>query len=199
MKSKGELLVDSCKAGLSYFDGISSEALVDMRKMTSKERLKALRVKEAEIQRNYEYQIAELETREEIARIENETKIRLSELETQRVRIAEQSKCLQKLIEAAETSYKTKFDFFTAQLKSAENFFLPQLESISLELKDLHQQRDRAIGNQELFILLQSQISYLSKEKNEINERYMKIQSDLTYAANISKLELNTSIKGLLI
>ena len=187
--------IDSCNTAMSFFDGISKKGqrdfLTDMRKMTHKERVK-------EIQCRFEYQLAKLETQIEIARIENDAKIRLSELETQRVRIVEQSKCFQKLIEVAEASYKTKFEFFTAQLKSAENFFLPQLESINLELKNLNQQRDRALGNQDLFMLLQNQISRLSKEKTALNENYMKIQSDLTYAASISKLEVNTSVKGLL-
>ncbi len=130
--------------------------------------------------------------------ISSAEKIRLAEIETVQLKITEQSKCLQKILDVVQGSYDRKFDFYETQLKSCMDFFLPQINLMNEELKILTQQRNMSYNNQDIFMIVQKQITSLTRCRNEINDRYMKIQSDLTFAASMAKLELKESFNALL-
>ena len=130
--------------------------------------------------------------------ISSAEKIRLAEIETVQLKITEQSKCLQKILDVVQSSYDRKFDFYETQLKSCMDFFLPQINLMNEELKILTQQRNMSYNNQDIFMIVQKQITSLTRCRNEINDRYMKIQSDLTFAASMAKLELKDSFNALL-
>ena len=137
----------------------------------------------------YNLQLAQI--RREEAEIQAQKELAIAEMEnkTEQFRIAEQSKCLQKALDVALASYNRKLDFYAAQLKSCDDFFRPQIASMHEEIHHLESKIDEAFGDTKKYVLLQKRLNRLNEYCDEVNSKYMKLQSDLTTAVKLAQLE----------
>lgn len=217
---------EAINTGSKIFEIISKkgprEFLTEVGKMNCELKLKQLEVSESEMRERaaYERTLVNANARQNIAQIENtakvdiarmkaqtkiieqkinaDTKIRLAEIKTEQLRITEQSKILQKVLEISKAAYDKKMDFYDAQLKSCKEFFEPQIKMIAEELIVLNRQLKQSYDNQKLFVGIQSQIDDLERYKAEINRRYAAINRDLTYAVQMTKIEASNPSAGFL-
>lgn len=107
----------------------------------------------------------------------------------ERLRITEQSKCLQHALDVALAAYARKVDFYKAQLESCDNFFRPQIQAMQDEIKFLENKKDESIGDMDKYILISKRIDRLSEYCDKINNKYMTFHDNLTAAVKLAQLE----------
>ena len=170
----------------------------------NKYRLAALdmqnRVDLANIKAESEYRQAELAGKIRLASetIAAQKEIRIEEEKTRQLRIQEQSKLLQKILEVVQDAHNKELESNEAKLKFCMDFFYPQIEVFNQEIKVLNEQHDSS-ENQEVRSLALSQISKLERARDEINDKVERIMSKLEASERLSKLEFNDSIRRLII
>ena len=141
------------------------------------------------MEHQYNLQIAEIQKEEAEILARKELQIAEIENETARIRIMEQSKCLQKALDVALASYNRKIDFYEAQLKSCDDFFKPQIAAMHQEIRNLEGKLDLAFGDTKQYILIQKQITRLTDYCDEVNAKYLKLHGELTTAVKLAQLE----------
>lgn len=217
---------EAINTGVKLFEMVSKkgprEFLTNIGKMNLELKVKELEFSESEMRERYAYEktVVNANVRQNIAQMENATKvgiakidaqtkiiidenrnyakIRLAEIKTDQLRITEQSKILNHILDISKAAYDRKMDLYEAQLKSCKEFFEPQIKMITEELFVLKQQLKQFYDNQKLFVEIQSQIQDLERLQSETNRKYAAINRDLTYAVQMARIEINNSVSGLL-
>lgn len=116
---------------------------------------------------------------------------RANELNAQieRLKITEQSKCLQHALDVALAAYTRKVDFYQAQLESCDNFFRPQIQAMQDEIKMLENKKDECMNDADKYILISKRIDRLSEYCDKINDKYMTFHDNLTTAVKLAQLD----------
>ena len=120
----------------------------------------------------------------------------LEELKTEQLRIKEQSKCFQKLIDNVKEAYDKKFDFYESQLKFCMEFFYPQIQSLDQRIAVLTEQYNSNFENQEAHMMVHRQLKRLERARSDINDKVENIVANLTTASKLAKLEFGNSVSG---
>lgn len=107
----------------------------------------------------------------------------------ERLRITEQSKCLQHALDVALAAYTRKVDFYQAQLESCDNFFRPQIQAMQDEIKVLENKKDESMNDMDKYILISKRIDRLSEYCDKINDKYLTFHDNLTAAVKLAQLE----------
>lgn len=221
----GELInmqIDACNTAVDFIDTISKKGTRDFVTQIGKLDLKAkeIQLKEHELQCQYEttvleennkYRLAALEAESEYSQAELAGKIRLAsetiaakkeirieEEKTKQLRIQEQSKLLQKILEVVQGAHNKELESTETKLKFCMDFFYPQIQSFTREIEVLKEQYNSNFENQEAHMLVYSQIRQLERARDDINEKVERIIAKLDANERLSKLEFNDTIRSLI-
>lgn len=213
----GELInmqIDACNTAVDFIDTISKKGTRDFVTQIGKLNLKAKELQcqyeTTVLEENNKYRLAALEAESEYRQAELAGKIRLAsetiaakkeirieEEKTRQLRIQEQSKLLQKILEVVQDAHNKELESNEAKRKFCMDFFYPQIEVFNQEIKVLNEQHDSS-ENQEVRSLALAQISKLERARDEINDKVERIMSKLEVSERLSKLEFNDSIHRLI-
>lgn len=138
----------------------------------------------------------ESDTQIQKVKIKAGKEIQIEGLKTEQLRIKEQSKCFQKLIDSVQEAYDKKFDFYESQLKFCMEFFYPQIQSLDQKIAVLTEQYSSNFENQEAHMMVFEQIQRLGNARDEINDKVESIVANLTTASKLAKLEFGNSVSG---
>lgn len=217
-----DMQIDACNTAVNFFETNLSKGQRDFVTQMGKLSLKAkeIQLKEDELQTKYDiaemkennkFRLATIDFRRDemeaqtklgIARskveIAAEKEIHLEGLKTEQLRIKEQSKCFQKLIDNVQEAYDKKFDFYKSQLKFCMEFFYPQIQSLDQKIAVLTEQYSSNFENQEAHMMVHKQLKRLERARSDINDKVESIVANLTTASELAKLEFGNSVSGYL-
>ena len=130
--------------------------------------------------------------------IEADREIKLEELELKKYFIDSYKSCIEKIVETTSQMHKDDLEFYKEQERHFLDFYKPQIERIQNEISKLEDIRNKAFddNNQEIFVMLQQQISECTVKIDKINNRFNELQTVYTALSqnrrelSIPKIEL---------
>lgn len=152
-------------------------------------RIRELECEEQRIRAQVEAYRAVEHEKTERERIVMEEKANELNAQIERLRITEQSKCLQHALDVALAAYNRKVDFYQAQLESCDNFFRPQIQAMQDEIKFLESKKDESMNDMDKYIVISKRIDRLSEYCDKVNDKYMTFHDKLTAAVKLAQLE----------
>lgn len=152
-------------------------------------RIRELECEEQRIRAQVEAYRAVEHEKTERERIVMEEKANELNAQIARLRITEQSKCLQHALDVALAAYNRKVDFYQAQLESCDNFFRPQIQAMQDEIKFLENKKDESMNDMDKYIVISKRIDRLSEYCDKVNDKYMTFHDKLTAAVKLAQLE----------
>lgn len=183
------------RTGLKVFDNFTSymSKVEDHRFEINREELQN---QKDFVQKQFDYEMAQINADLEKKKIEATTIQSAMDLEkeidrqkTERFKIEKQFELISKLFDTALDAYKCKLDFYKAQLKSCDNFFIPQMQSLESDIKILNM--EIAKSDERMFRLIEER-DRLEHYRDEINGKYLLFQKRLTTAVRSLEIDMQT-------
>lgn len=162
----------------------------------SKERQLQIQADITNMNNCHEENMAEFELQRK--EIEADRQIKLEVLELKKYFIDSYKSCIEKIVETTSQMHKDDLEFYKEQERHFLDFYKPQIERIQNEISKLEDIRDKAFddNNQEIFVMLQQQISECTVKIDKINNRFNELQTVYTALSqnrrelSIPKIEL---------